>query len=133
MPSEQKIMAKNEGLVMPPPPVVRPSVPPSPAFSPAFSRGSSLDRDVSLGPETSQRVLRVKRLLDGVWTTEIVRDPAVIRAYVRRRQLIEEENTTANLLAPTGDQEKDARAKKRYVMHFALKVFTRIMALMKPP
>ena len=105
-------------------------------MSPSFSRASSLDRDVSLGPETSHRVLRVKRLvrtgcsyqtlqmrlscqqIDGEWQTEIVRDPAVIRAYIRKRQAIEEENTTADALAPTGDEEKDERAKKRQVIFF---------------
>lgn len=53
---------------------------------------------------------------DGEWETEIVRDPAVIRAYVRRRQLIEEESTMADALAPTGDEEKDRRARKRSVL-----------------
>ena len=53
--------------------------------------------------------------IDGEWQTEIVRDPAVIRAYIRKRQAIEEENTTADALAPTGDEEKDERARRRYV------------------
>ena len=38
----------------------RGSVPP---MSPSYSRASSLERDVSLGPESSHRVLRVKRLV----------------------------------------------------------------------
>lgn len=38
----------------------RGSVPP---MSPSYSRASSLDREVSLGPESSHRVLRVKRLV----------------------------------------------------------------------
>ena len=46
---------------------------------------------------------------------EVVRDPAVINAYVKKRQAIEEENTTTDALAPTGDAEKDKRAKKRCV------------------
>ena len=46
---------------------------------------------------------------------EIVRDPAVIRAYIRRRQAIEEELTLADSLAPTGDADKDKRALKRCV------------------
>jgi hypothetical protein len=49
----------------------------------------------------------------GEWQTEIIRDPAVIRAYVRGRQAIEEEQTLADSLAPTGDADKDKRAKKR--------------------
>ncbi|TFK36914.1 TAF1 transcription initiation factor TFIID subunit TAF1 [Crucibulum laeve] len=83
--------------------------------SPAFSRGSSLDRDRegSVGPDGSRKVLRIRRLIDGEWQTEIIRDPAVIRAYVRGRQAIEEEATLADSLAPTGDADKDKRAKKR--------------------
>ncbi|KAK7059188.1 hypothetical protein VNI00_001815 [Paramarasmius palmivorus] len=81
----------------------------------AFSRASSVDhgRDASVDPEAGKKVLRIKRLIDGQWTTEIVRDPAVIRAYVRNRQAIEEENTLTDSLAPTGDAEKDRRARKR--------------------
>ena len=31
--------------------------------SPAFSRGSSLDRDFSMGPENGQKVLKIRRLV----------------------------------------------------------------------
>ncbi|KZT08547.1 uncharacterized protein LAESUDRAFT_675751 [Laetiporus sulphureus 93-53] len=85
---------------------------PGPA-SPAFSRGSSLAREMSLGPDAQRRVLRIKRLVDGEWKLEIIRDNAVISAYVKRRQAIEEESTTADALAPTGDADKDRRAKRR--------------------
>lgn len=61
---------------------------------------------------------------------EIVRDIAVINAYVKKRQAMEEENTTADALAPTGDAEKDKRAKKRYV--FLLSV-CRVSAEMYAP
>ncbi|KAF8078829.1 TAF1 transcription initiation factor TFIID subunit TAF1 [Lyophyllum atratum] len=83
--------------------------------SPAFSRASSIDRDrdMSVGPDGNRRVLRIRRLVDGEWQTEIIRDPAVIRAYVRGRQALEEESTLADSLAPTGDADKDKRAKKR--------------------
>ena len=53
------------------------------------------------------------RQVNGEWRTEIVRDAAVINAYVKKRQVIEEENTTADALAPTGDAERDRRAMKR--------------------
>ncbi|KAG6333706.1 hypothetical protein ID866_5389 [Astraeus odoratus] len=88
---------------------------PGGSFSPVFSRGSSLERDreMSIGPDGSRKVLRIKRLVDGEWQTEIIRDPAVIRAYVRMRQQIEEENTLADNLAPTGDADTDKRYKKR--------------------
>ncbi|KAJ7897093.1 TAF1 transcription initiation factor TFIID subunit TAF1 [Mycena olivaceomarginata] len=98
------------------PPEASPGAGPSSPASPAFSRGSSLDRDrdTSLGPEgPSRRVLRIQRLILGEWQTEIIRDPAVIRAYVRARQVVEEEQTLADSLAPTGDADKDKRAKKR--------------------
>ena len=38
----------------------RNSMPPG---SPSYSRASSIDRDMSIGPESSQRVLRVRRLV----------------------------------------------------------------------
>nr|GAT48436.1 predicted protein [Mycena chlorophos] len=85
---------------------------PAAAASPA-SRASSIDRETSVGPESNRRVLRIQRLIMGHWQTEIIRDPAVIRAYVRSRQAIEEETTLTDSLAPTGDAEKDARARKR--------------------
>lgn len=53
--------------------------------------------------------------VEGEWKTEIVRDAAVIAAYVRKRRQLEEESTMANTLAPTGDAERDAWAKKRCV------------------
>ncbi|KAE9400552.1 TAF1 transcription initiation factor TFIID subunit TAF1 [Gymnopus androsaceus JB14] len=77
-----------------------------------YSRGPSMDR-ASVDPEANRRVLRIKRFVDGQWQTEIVRDSAVIRAYIRNRQAIEEENTMTDSLAPTGDADKDKRAKKR--------------------
>ncbi|KAF8445744.1 TAF1 transcription initiation factor TFIID subunit TAF1 [Boletus edulis BED1] len=94
-----------------------PAMSPAPGrpSSPAFSRGSSLERDreMSLGPDGSRKVLRIRRLVDDEWQTEIIRDPAVIRAYVRARLAIEEEATLADNLAPTGDADTDKRYKKR--------------------
>lgn len=83
--------------------------------SPTFSRGSSLarEREMSMGPDAQRKVMRIKRLVNGEWKIEIVRDVAVISAYVKRRQAIEEETMTADALAPTGDAERDKRAKKR--------------------
>lgn len=54
--------------------------------------------------------------IDGEWKTEIVRDAAVIAAYVRNRQILEEETTLEDTIVPTGDLEKDARVRKRYVV-----------------
>ncbi|KAF8481830.1 TAF1 transcription initiation factor TFIID subunit TAF1 [Russula ochroleuca] len=88
---------------------------PAVVASPGLSRASSIDRDrdVSVGPDGGRRVLRIKRFIDDKWCTEIVRDAAVIRAYIRRRQIIEDETTGADTLAPTGDIDRDLRAKKR--------------------
>ncbi|KAI0034145.1 hypothetical protein K488DRAFT_84237 [Vararia minispora EC-137] len=80
--------------------------------SPVFSRASSAERAESVDPD-SRKVLRIKRYIEGEWRTEIVREPAVIRAYVKRRQIIEEESTMADSLAPTGDADRDKRAKRR--------------------
>lgn len=33
------------------------------ASSPAFSRGSSMERDMSIGPENAHKVLRIRRLV----------------------------------------------------------------------
>ncbi|KAF8922160.1 hypothetical protein CPB85DRAFT_1266178 [Mucidula mucida] len=92
------------------------SVPPTPMSpAPAASRTTSVERE-SVGPDGGgRRVLRIKRFMDGEWQTEIIRDPAVIRAYVRHKQLMEEENTLADSLAPTGDADKDKRARKREI------------------
>jgi hypothetical protein len=47
------------------PPEMSPVAGPSSPASPAFSRGSSLERDreMSMGPESTRRVLRIKRLV----------------------------------------------------------------------
>lgn len=68
-----------------------------------------------MGPDAARKVMRIKRFVNGEWKYEIVRDVAVISAYVKRRQAIEEETMTADALAPTGDAERDKRARKRYV------------------
>lgn len=111
---KQSVMFEGYTPLQSPMPFVETPAP----ISPTYSRASSLARDVvrdgSLGPD-ARRVLRIKRLVGGEWQTEIVRDAAVIQAYVKKRQAIEEENTTADALAPTGDADRDRRAKKRYV------------------
>ena len=66
----------------------------------------------------------------GEWETEIVREPAVINAYLKKRQIIDEEAQLTNTLAPTGDADKDARAKRRYAI-FNLKC-NQVPSLMKP-
>ncbi|CAG8728346.1 2856_t:CDS:2, partial [Acaulospora colombiana] len=48
-----------------------------------------------------------------LWTKTLVTDPSVINAYVRHRQLIEEQAMSAELLEPTNDEEKNKRLKKR--------------------
>ncbi|KAF8349699.1 TAF1 transcription initiation factor TFIID subunit TAF1 [Amanita rubescens] len=108
--AKKQLQLKTVGAIATSPTIPGPVTP----LSPAFSRGSSLeqDREGSLGPD-NRKVMRIRRRVDGMWTTEIIRDPAVIRAYIRSRQVIEEEATLADSLAPTGDADKDKRAKKR--------------------
>ncbi|KAJ7596787.1 TAF1 transcription initiation factor TFIID subunit TAF1 [Mycena floridula] len=77
------------------------------------ARGDSVARDGSVAPDARNKVLRIERNVDGEWKTEFIRDPAVIKAYVRARQLLEEDSTLADSLVPTGDAEKDARNLKR--------------------
>ncbi|CAG8657028.1 18316_t:CDS:10, partial [Gigaspora margarita] len=64
------------------------------------------------------RALSINRLIrtengEKFWTKTLVTDPAVINAYVRNRQLIEEQLLSAELLEPTNDEEKNKRMKKR--------------------
>lgn len=63
------------------------------------------------------KVLRITRdvMKDGQVErlTEVVRDPRVIREYLRRRHAMEAESMTLSDLKPTGDAEQDKRARKR--------------------
>lgn len=64
--------------------------------------------------------------VNGVWKTEIVRDAAVLRAYVKGRQALEEETTSTTTLQPTGNAEKDERAYKRSVFSFIPNVLSHL-------
>lgn len=57
-------------------------------------------------------LLALLHQIKGEWKTEIVRDINVINAYVRKRQMLEERETAAEAVAPTGDEDKDKRMKK---------------------
>ncbi|KAG9044313.1 hypothetical protein FS837_008364 [Tulasnella sp. UAMH 9824] len=61
----------------------------------------------------SNRVLRIRRLIDGKWKTEIIRDPRVITAYVERKRIDEEAAINPENLVVTGDSAIDARNAKR--------------------
>lgn len=63
--------------------------------------------------------------VNGKWETEIVREPTIIGAYVRQRQLIEEEKTEADDLLPSDDEGKNERHKKRCVPFLASHSFRR--------
>jgi len=92
--------------------------------SPSASRAGSPDEDdnddgtsVGTGRNPGQggqhKTLRIKRLIDGEWKTEIVRDQSIINAYVRQRQMIDEEKLDADGLLPSDDEGKNERRKKR--------------------
>lgn len=106
------------------------------------SRGSSPDKEDGMSvasgrgaPYGQNKVLRIKRLvsprptffliveltrgaceqINGVWETEIVREPTIIGAYVRQRQTIDEEKGDADELLLSDDEGKNERRKKRFV------------------
>ncbi|ORZ03870.1 hypothetical protein BCR43DRAFT_451500 [Syncephalastrum racemosum] len=107
-----------------------PSTIASPApYSRRYDRAMSVDDDEvsvtgSLSSRTSYHVnnpnkyLVIRRLIrqkngEKTWQQDVVRDPVVIKSYLRQRQMIEEEATSAEALEPTDDVEKNARMKKR--------------------
>jgi transcription initiation factor TFIID subunit 1 len=59
------------------------------------------------------KTLRIRRMVNGKWETEIVRDPSVIKAYVHQRSVIDEENLQADELLPSDDEGKNERRRKR--------------------
>ncbi|KAI8096715.1 uncharacterized protein BX664DRAFT_377911 [Halteromyces radiatus] len=109
-----------------------PYMSPSPA-TPSYRRYDRAtseidDDDISVTGSLSSRTsyhmnnpnkhLVIRRLMrqpngEKTWQQEIIRDPIVIKSYLRQRQMIEEEATTTEALEPTDDAEKNARMKKR--------------------
>ncbi|KAH9822422.1 hypothetical protein DFH28DRAFT_1078654 [Melampsora americana] len=85
----------------------------------SFSRQSSPERDdgMSMGSRNNvvgaNKALKIRRLIDGRWRTEVVRDPTVVNAYLRQRRLIDEQESSTEALMPSDDPEKNRMAKKR--------------------
>ncbi|KAI8371514.1 uncharacterized protein BYT42DRAFT_580545 [Radiomyces spectabilis] len=78
----------------------------------------SLSSRTSYHVNNPNKYLVIRRLIrqpngEKSWQQEVVRDPVVIKSYLRQRQMIEEEATSAEALEPTDDAEKNARMKKR--------------------
>ncbi|KAG8862822.1 hypothetical protein FRB96_000832 [Tulasnella sp. 330] len=65
------------------------------------------------GDAVSNRVLRIRRLIEGKWTMEIIRDQRVITAYVDRKRAEEEAMVDVEDVQVTGDSAVDARNAKR--------------------
>ncbi|KWU47600.1 Atypical/TAF1 protein kinase [Rhodotorula sp. JG-1b] len=83
-----------------------------------MSRAGSVDLDDGASMTSGRnggkaKTLRIKRLINGRWETEIVRDPSVIKAYVTQRRVIDEEKLEADELLPSDDESKNERRKKR--------------------
>ncbi|SJX60806.1 related to TAF1-TFIID subunit (TBP-associated factor), 145 kD [Sporisorium reilianum f. sp. reilianum] len=85
-------------------------------------RGESVRRDRSPsamstvngdGGDKSTKVLRIRRFINGKWQREMVRDPAVINAYLTQRKKIEDEAIATEDLLPTGDAAIDMARMKR--------------------
>jgi hypothetical protein len=102
--------------------------PMTPSYRSRYDRATSEidDDDVSVTGSMSSnyhvnnqnKYLVIKRLItqkngEKAWQQEVVRDPVVMKSYLRQRQMIEEEATSAEALEPTDDEEKNARMKKR--------------------
>lgn len=83
----------------------------------AMSRVSTPDPEAGSqagqDPNAASKVLKIRRMIGGKWQTEVVRDAAVINAYVRQRQRIEDENTATEALVPTDDAAMNASRRKR--------------------
>ncbi|GAA5888299.1 hypothetical protein JCM5296_003279 [Sporobolomyces johnsonii] len=88
----------------------RAGTPGSRASSPGVDDGASVASAKGGG---KAKTLRIKRLINGKWETEIVRDPSVIKAYVHQRAVIDEEKLDADELLPSDDEGKNERRKKR--------------------
>lgn len=78
----------------------------------------SLSSRTSYHLNNPNKYLVIRRLIrqkngEKTWQQDVVRDPVVIKSYLRQRQMIEEEATSAEALEPTDDVEKNARMKKR--------------------
>ncbi|SPO20439.1 related to TAF1 - TFIID subunit (TBP-associated factor), 145 kD [Ustilago trichophora] len=63
--------------------------------------------------DKSTKVLRIRRFVNGKWQREMVRDPAVINAYLTQRKKIEDEAIATEDLLPTGDAAIDMARMKR--------------------
>lgn len=62
------------------------------------SVAESMGSRTSFNPNAANKQLVIRRLIkqpngDRVWQSETVTDPAVVKAYLRQRQMIEEEAT----------------------------------------
>lgn len=79
-------------------------------------------REEKAQEQKAPKPLLVRRLLNGVWYKQVVRDPQVINAYVKKRQEIEEQSIVTESLVPTGDAALDAMRKKRLEEEIAARV-----------
>lgn len=118
-------------------------------FTPAGNGDGSMspggmfgDRDSrSLSPGTMEenmnkggppKVLRIRRLVNGVWKSEVVRDQAVIKGYLRQRQLVEaEDEQEPESLQLTGDVERDKVIKKKCVVCRVWVPRTRLIGILR--
>ncbi|KAE8270822.1 hypothetical protein A4X09_0g1526 [Tilletia walkeri] len=101
----------------------RPSTSRNEVATPSASARATPDLDGgSQAGGDANKVLKIRRLINGKWKTEIVRDPNVWHAYVRQRQKIEDENTATEALVPTGDEQIDANRRKRLEEELASRI-----------
>lgn len=76
------------------------------------------EEDTFTAPVTNKdryegKILRIRRLIDGEWRTEYVRDRSTMEDYLRQRQTMLDAQMETEQLAPTGDAVLDAARQKR--------------------
>ncbi|KAM0746937.1 hypothetical protein T439DRAFT_350223 [Meredithblackwellia eburnea MCA 4105] len=94
-------------------PFGRAGTPGSRASSPEKDDGMSVASGRGGAPFGQNKVLRIRRLINGKWETEIVREPTIISSYVRQRQTIDDEQADPDNLELSDDESKNERRRKR--------------------
>ncbi|WBW72895.1 transcription factor TFIID complex, histone acetyltransferase subunit Taf111 [Schizosaccharomyces osmophilus] len=78
-------------------------------------------REVTPSTDKVLRIVRVYQDRNGNWDRkqEVVHDPIVIHAYLKKRREIDEQSTALDAVVPTGDEAIDRRNRKRLEQELA--------------
>lgn len=101
-------------------------VPPSPGANESEQDDDLTSLTSGMSASNLNKVLKIQRVTkdvngEMVTTTEIVRNPHVIHAYIQKRRMMEEENldVTAATLERSTDEEMNKRLKKKWELELA--------------